>query len=649
MNADLTLSQSSVYSRSSWSCTLESEGAGISVYTYTYPDTVSHAEVSVTVPQSLRDVNFESARFTYSIVQDQTGGTRTVRFKDTRKAVTDAAILARLKAGDTSFTIQFYYRAAGGTGGPGVHYSNCTWKNLKIAVTYTPRSKIHGYATASDGTSVYYGMDAENLAQGENMPVRLFFTAKQAVTSVSFNILGNNGGSGYRLVNMTASQGGLWDSTFTFTLPVGEASEWAQRISTSTDIDIVITYQGSNNFVETGYVTTSLKLVRERVAPQLSLAFNDTSGVYGGFGVYVQSQSVFSAVPSVTLDTGPDANNAVSSLTLTVNGSVYRAGGGAFSIGKLPCSGSVPWTLEAADTYGMTGTLTGTLPVVPWSSPFLTGFDIERYSADVDGGGQPVYLPDDGGVDIRVSLAGGVTPVNGLNAWTLAMSAVSGSDTYTRTLMSGTDGQAISITEDRSVFDAQLAANRDWAVTFTLSDSFSSVTYDGITIPKAGAIFNIEKTGVAVGMRSTGTEADPAFQVAYRTYLNGPLTVADLRKLNGRDYDTGWVSLTSYALTGTITPTSSRFHIRRIGNMVHLRMRFTLVSALAANTWLNITGAIPEQFRPDAVCRFLCTASTDNGMFLDVQENGVLRTYCRGQKVAAGGYLSGDVVYSAAQ
>ena len=107
-------------------------------------------------------------------------------------------------------------------------------------------------------------------------------------------------------VSKTASKGSTWDNTFTFTLPVNDPSEWTERISTSTDIDIVITYQGNDWFVETGYVTTALKLVRERITPALSLSFTDTSGVYGDYEVYVQERSVLTATPAVTLYTGPD-------------------------------------------------------------------------------------------------------------------------------------------------------------------------------------------------------------------------------------------------------------------------------------------------------------------------------------------------------
>ncbi len=614
------------------------------MYTYTYPDVIVNGEVSVTVPQSLRDVNFESAAFTYTLVQDQAGGSRTVRFRDTKKAVTNAALLARLKAGDTSFSIQFYYRAAGGTGGPGTHYANCTWKDLKLAVTYTPKSRIHGYATASDGTSVYYGIDADSLAQGESMPVRLYFTAKQAVTSVSFSILGNHGGSGYRLVTKTASAGGVWDSTFTFTLPEGDPSEWTQRISSSADIDIVITYQGSDNFAETGYVTTALKLVRERTAPSLTLSFSDTAGVYADFGVYVQKQSVFSASASAALDTGADAGNAVTSLTLNINGNTFSASNGVFDIGRLSFSGSVPWTLEAKDSYGVTGTLSGALDICAWSKPNLTSIAPERYSAGVDGGGNTVYSPDDGGVDIRVSLSGGVSEVNGHNAWTLVMTASNGSESYTRTLLTGADGQAISLNEDRSVFDAQLAANRDWAVTLTLSDSFASVSYDGITVPKAGAILNIEKTGVAIGLRSTGTEANPAFQVAYRTYLNGPLAIANLTRLNGKAYDTGWVSLSNYINTANVTVDVSAY-IRRVGSLVFLCGAVKPKASLAQSSYLAVTSALPEQYRPTRQINLPLAADTA-GIWLRMNTSGVAQIRNRtGASVGTGCYIRIDGMY----
>lgn len=602
MNANLTLSKTTAYSTSAWNGTAHEHVEYINglqhvynTYTYSTPDTTSNDEVKVTVPSSLNDVTFNSVAFTYDVSQTQSGGSRTLIFKDTGKAVTNAAILARLRAGDTSFYIQFYYRAAGGTGGSGIHYATCSWKNLKITVDYTPNSKIHGYATASDNTSIYYGIDADNLAQTESMPVRISFTAKKAVASVTFSVEGNNGGSGSLTVTKTASQGGAWDNTFTFTLPEAQASEWSARISSATDITILITYTDSTT--AQGGATTALKLVRERNTPTLSLAFTDTEGVYGDYGVYVQNQSALTATPTVSLDTGADSNNAVTAMTLTFGGTVFSTSGSSFSLGTVIASGTVYWELEVTDTYGMTGVINGSISVTAWAPPYLTSFEAERYSTGVDTGGNPVYYPDDGGVDIRVTLAGGVSPVNGQNAWTLVMSATNGTNTYTRTIMTGTDGQTISLNQDRSVFDATLSATSDWAVTLTLSDGFTSAVYDGIVIPKAGAIFNIEKTGVAVGMRSTGTLAEPLFQVAY------PAELASISKLNGKAYDTGWVDMSSYLKPGLVTAGDCYF--RRIGKTVFVMMSVTLKGTLNSSTWLDISQTskgvavpLPEEWWP---------------------------------------------------
>ena len=647
MQIDLTLSKNSAYSTSAWTGTAQEHVEYVNglqhvynTYTYTSADVTSGDEVTVTVPAALSDVTFSAAAFTYDTGQTQSGGTRTLRFKDTGKNVTDASILARLRAGDTAFTIQFYYRAAGGTGGSGTHYATCSWKHLKISVTYTPNSKISGYAEASDGTSVYYGLDADNLARGESMPVRVSFTAKKAVAGVTFSVTGDRGGGGSAALDMTASPGGAWDNVFTFTLPADDPSLWTDRVGHSADICIVINYADGQGAASTGQTATALKLVKERLAPALSLSFTDTAGVYAAYGVYVQNRSVLSAAPSVTPDTGADPDNAAAFMTLTLGSQTYSEGGGAFDIGAPAFSGSLGWTLTVTDSYGVTGTLTGTLMVTPWSPPCLTDIEPERYSSGVDTGGNPVYLPDDGGTDIRVSLSGSVSPVNGLNAWTLTMSATDGNSTFTRTLMTGADGQSITLNEDRSVFDALLSASHDWAVTLTLTDAFASAVYDGIVIPRAGAILNIEKTGVAVGMRSTGTQAEPLFQVAY------PAQLARVERLDGREYDTGWVDLTYLAATGAFTPTANCFMARRIDCFVHLRVAGSIKNSLASNTWLTVSEPLPGQFRPERNTECVLPASTPDPGWLRVNADGRLQIYRRGSQANAGWWVSGGTVYS---
>ena len=215
MQINLTLSKNTAVSTSAWTGTAQERVEFVgglqrvyTVYTYSAPDVISDDSVTVTVPPSLSGATFVSAHLNYDVTQTQAGGSRTLQFADMGKNVTDKAILARLRAGDTSFRIRFYFRAAGGTGGSGTNYATCTWKNLKLAAEYTPAGRIHGHVAAADSTDVYYGLDADSLAQGETMPVRLSFTAGRAVAGVTFSLAGSAGGGGSVTREVTASEGG---------------------------------------------------------------------------------------------------------------------------------------------------------------------------------------------------------------------------------------------------------------------------------------------------------------------------------------------------------------------------------------------------------------------------------------------------------
>jgi hypothetical protein len=300
MQINLTLSKNTAVSTSAWTGTAQERVEYVgglqrvyTVYTYSAPDVISDDSVTVTVPPSLSGVKFVSARLSYDVLQTQAGRSRTLQFADTGKNVTDKAILARLRAGDTSFRIRFYFRAAGGTGGSGANYATCTWKNLKLAAEYTPAGRIHGHV---------------------------------AVAGVTFSLSGSAGGGGSVTREVTASEGGAWDDSFNFTLPQTDASLWSARVGASADICILIAYSDGTS-ASAGPVSVALKLVRERLAPALSLDFTDTAGVFAVYGAYVQNRSSLAALPSVTLDTEADQNNSVSAVSLLFGGSAYGGAG----------------------------------------------------------------------------------------------------------------------------------------------------------------------------------------------------------------------------------------------------------------------------------------------------------------------------------
>lgn len=126
----------------------------------------------------------------------------------------------------------------------------------------------------------------------------------------------------------------------------------------------------------------------------------------------------------------------------------------------------------------------------------------------------------------------------------------------------------------------------------TLADSFESAEYDFV-LPKAGGLFNIEKGGVAVGMRSNGTRALPKFEVAYPAVFYGDVTLPGM--------DSGWQDVT---LTNCEAFDADReVKIRKIGDMVFLRGGIRLLSALPSGAAGSGAGyvqlaALEGSFRP---------------------------------------------------
>ncbi len=185
--------------------------------------------------------------------------------------------------------------------------------------------------------------------------------------------------------------------------------------------------------------------------------------------------------------------------------------------------------------------------------------------------------------------------------------------------MAVTDSSVASVVyeHDRSVITGSYSNLSTYEFTVQLTDAFTTLT-QVISVPKAGGIFNIEAAGVAVGMRSTGTREQPLFQVAY------PAELASISMLDGKAYDTGWVSLSSYMDTSKVNIRDSYCEIRRIGKIVHVRFGVTSKSSINSSTWVNISSAIPEQFRPGKET-FISSYSQTPGGYLGINASGIIR------------------------
>ena len=265
--------------------------------------------------------------------------------------------------------------------------------------------------------------------------------------------------------------------------------------------------------VHSACITDAAHLLLRRAAPRIGeLIFTDSTGGSDHFGAFVQSASRIFAAGAVTLDPLNPTLTARHRLRIDQSGEIVfdqTTSDGAFDIGSLPRGSDAAWIYSVTDSADQTGVLTGTLPVAAYESPAITALSAERYRVTVDDAGASQLVPADDGENVRFTLRAKIAKVNGKNAWTLDISH----GDSTRTALSGADGEAIDRENDTTLVEEIIPAAESREFTFTLKDFFAE-TAARTSVDRAGAFFNIEMNGVAVGMRTNGALNDPAFEVA---------------------------------------------------------------------------------------------------------------------------------------
>jgi len=274
------------------------------------------------------------------------------------------------------------------------------------------------------------------------------------------------------------------------------------------------------------------ELVKDAVPPKIkSVSHKDieSHNALGHFGKYVKSWSRPAFTVEYELDPRYSFMTATQTLQLmnqygNVIYSATQVDNNYFEVGTINESGTIAWSYTLVDSAGKDVSDSGTFDVADYSSPSLKNVSVERYNADVDDGGQSIYIPSDDGDYVRFTLDASTKPVENNNGWKLELTYSEGdSDTSTKIdVVSGDDGADISYENDRTILPAIIDSASNWDFSFKLSDYFTSTTVT-VSVLKAGAYFDVEPVGVSVGMRSTGTEEDKKFEVdgEYGTYLYG--------------------------------------------------------------------------------------------------------------------------------
>lgn len=277
-----------------------------------------------------------------------------------------------------------------------------------------------------------------------------------------------------------------------------------------------------------------LTLLQYRLAPAINgVTFTDSTGAYDHFGGAVLGKSDLTAVLDITLDPLDTSvtlcNATLSTNTWQITADESDISGGSVHFGVLGAADGVvagtaqEFQIHALDSKGKSGNYVGgAFTVYAYESPrleALAGVDLaERYEVILNDDGSESTQLSDAGSYLWTSFAAEISAINGKNAWTIKRAyAESGYELPTgETVLSAADGEALSRTRDQTIFPRTLvfSANKRYTVALTLTDYFETqtLTFD---VDKAGGYFNIEKNGVAVGMRSTGTAAKPLFESAY--------------------------------------------------------------------------------------------------------------------------------------
>ena len=196
-----------------------------------------------------------------------------------------------------------------------------------------------------------------------------------------------------------------------------------------------------------------------------------------------------------------------------------------FDIPVISNPGIYYYTWTVTDSAGKSEKDSDTFTVLSYSPPTITTFLLERYRYVI---GEGNVVADDG-EKLLTTFEGSVVPITGTNnnnknAWTLDFryNEIDSDVINFQSITSDENGRDIEYNSDPTAFTNTVNAGSTFNFIVTLSDMLTSVKASYVVL-KAGGYLNVEKTGVAVGMRSTSTPLNKKFEVAedYTSHMYG--------------------------------------------------------------------------------------------------------------------------------
>lgn len=262
--------------------------------------------------------------------------------------------------------------------------------------------------------------------------------------------------------------------------------DWAVRIPTQTSASgriRCLTYNGSSLIGEKIYNFTAN--VPAAVIPTISEITVEESveGLAEKFGAFIQGKSI----PKVTINAAGTYGSSITTYITSVSGTSYP--GSTFTTGVLTASG--PFEVETAvtDTRGRTATKSITLSVVPYFSPTISLFTIERCNSDGT-------LNTDG-TYVKIAAAGEIADCNSKNTNNYKIEYKPTSSSNWITLLSGSDYK-LNLSQVKTI-SGGFDITKSYDFKLTVSDYFTSTSLDK-SIPTSFTLMNWNNSGKGLGI-----------------------------------------------------------------------------------------------------------------------------------------------------
>lgn len=382
-------------------------------------------------------------------------------------------------------------------------------------------------------------------------------------------------------VQITAYDGGL---TYNWKPPVSLATN-APNSTKLTVTLITKTYNGST-YVGRSECVVELSIPTS-VAPTLSVALSDPTGISATYGGYVQMRSKI----KVALTAAGSQGSTIKSYSIKV-GNFYAATTSSGTTDYLPSSGNISVVCSVTDSRGRTTTKTQPVTVLPYRKPTISAISAARCNQDGSANRAGAYG--------KVTFSAAITKLSGNTAAYKVQYRAHGAERWTDagSVANGEYSPAnVSV-----VFAAD--TNTRYAVRVVATDKFESVESTIRDLPAAFILMDLAKSKKSVGV---GRECDKknTFQVGLYSHFEKPVNqeVSSNPWYGLNDGTNQWhlqAQQASNKLALGLTWDSS-LKIDTAGNVT---LPENLTGKYLTGTWLQATAATDLGKAPPYVCVF---------------------------------------------